>query len=692
MHIAYFYNRAMKYIFYLLIFICSAFAKAQLESSYWYFGINAGIDFTTGNAVSTSDGQLLTGEGCATISDALGNLLFYTDGSLVYNANHVLMPNGTGLKGNSSSTSSAIIVPFPGNSNLYYVFTVDTDDLVYRSTEGLHYSIVDMSLNNGTGDVDPFNKNINLLPVTSEKLTAISNDTGDGFWIISQFEGSFYSYELTTLGLNLNPVISQVAPFIELINTPFTNTDVAAMRGYIKINARGNKLAAAHFSNNTTSEFSTITDILTARSIAYANGGELYLYDFDNSTGVVSNPQALLTRSDGGSIYGVEFSGNGQHLYAEVDYMNASTTQIFEFIRGEIVQYDLTAPNIATSAVVVHQDIITPFRGALQLGLDNKIYHSRLRQNALSVINEPDATGSNSNYTFNSFPLAPGTLAQYGLPIFVQSFLLNGEIEAIDHCFGEEQNFSINTAANLISVNWDFGDINSGVNNSSNLLEPTHLFTSSGTYTVIATVETLVQVFTITREIIVFNQVVINDFPTTIEECELGFDKAIFDLTQITNQISGDSNQQVSYFESESNAVDNINPIINPNNYTNLFLTQEIFVRVSNFNCFEVYSFKIITKLCEIEIFNVITPDGDGLNDTFIVSGLYNIYDQHKMYIFSRYGQKIWEGNNITGGWDGTSNTGLLHTNDIVPTGTYFYVLELNEPNIKPQAGYVYLR
>ncbi|MEP3969408.1 MAG: gliding motility-associated C-terminal domain-containing protein, partial [Nonlabens sp.] len=175
-------------------------------------------------------------------------------------------------------------------------------------------------------------------------------------------------------------------------------------------------------------------------------------------------------------------------------------------------------------------------------------------------------------------------------------------------------------------------------------------------------------------------------------ECELGFDKAIFDLTQITDQISSNSNQEVTYFETENDAHENRNQIINPNNYTNLYLTQEIFVRVSNSNCFDVFSFKIITTPCQVEVFNVVTPDGDGLNDTFIVSGLYNIYDKHKMYIFNRYGQKVWEGNNISGRWDGTSNTGLLHSNDILPTGTYFYVLELNEPNTKPQAGYVYLR
>ncbi len=682
----------MKYILYLLLLICSAFAKAQLESSYWYFGINAGIDFSSGTAVAIDNGQLVTGEGCATISDEFGNLLFYTDGSLVYDANHVIMPNGSGLKGNSSSTSSAIIVPLPGNSDIFYIFTVDTDDLVYRDTEGLHYSIIDMSLNGGTGDIDISNKNINLLPITSEKLTAISNATGDGFWIISQFEDRFFSYELTANGLSTTPIISTVAPFIELVSTPITNVDVAAMRGYIKVNARGNKLVAAHFSNNTTAEFATITDVLTARSLAYANGGELYLYDFDNSTGIVSNPQPLLTRQDGGSIYGVEFSGNGQYLYAEVDYMNASTTQVFELIRGEIVQFDLTANDIANSATVIHQDNITPFRGALQLGLDNKIYHSRFQQSELSVINDPDSNGVASNYTFNSFPLTQNATAWYGLPIFVQSFLLNGEIVAADHCLGEEQDFNISTSASIVSINWNFGDPNSGSRNISNDLEPSHLFTAPGTYTVTATVETLNQIFITSITLVVYETVLINEFPEKLEVCEEGFDQATFDLTRISTAASNLTNQMVNFYETQEAAVLDVNRIINPTNYVNQNPCQEIWFRISNENCFEIFSFEICIKNCPIEVFNVVTPDGDGLNDTFIVSGLYNIYDKHKMHIFSRYGQKIWEGNNETGSWDGTSNTGLLSTGKRLPTGTYFYLIELNEPNTKPVAGYIYLQ
>ena len=53
----------------------------------------------------------------------------------------------TGLNGDVSSTQSAIIVPSPGNPNIYYVFTVHDAG----EPEGLQYSLVDISLNGGLG-------------------------------------------------------------------------------------------------------------------------------------------------------------------------------------------------------------------------------------------------------------------------------------------------------------------------------------------------------------------------------------------------------------------------------------------------------------------------------------------------------------------------------------------------------------
>ena len=183
----------MKKILLFFILCISIQTFAQNEASNWYFGKNAGLRFNAGSGTVTAvtDGQLNTLEGCTSISDTDGNLLFYTDGQTVWNSLHQPMVNGdyfagTGLLGDPSSTSSGLIVPKPQDPNFYYIFTVDEphhDNAsvypnqftgVYDSggsvplvddgfNNGFNYSLVDMSLNTGLGDIDPVEKNIPLV-------------------------------------------------------------------------------------------------------------------------------------------------------------------------------------------------------------------------------------------------------------------------------------------------------------------------------------------------------------------------------------------------------------------------------------------------------------------------------------------------------------------------------------------------
>src|SRR5688572_28486383 len=116
----------MKSFLLSLTFLISITASAQKENNMWYFGKNAGLDFNSGAPVPLTNGALNTWEGSASVADpATGNLLFYTDGESVWNANHNLMPNGSGLWGQFSSCQSSLIVPVPGSSTDYYIFTMD---------------------------------------------------------------------------------------------------------------------------------------------------------------------------------------------------------------------------------------------------------------------------------------------------------------------------------------------------------------------------------------------------------------------------------------------------------------------------------------------------------------------------------------------------------------------------------------
>ncbi len=113
----------MKRLLLILILICAANpVYSQGEASNWYFGFGAGIQFDqgSGNLTVLDNGQLFTNEGCASISTNDGQLLFYTDGSTVYNRMHQVMLDGFGLYGDASSTQSAIIVPKPNDINSYF--------------------------------------------------------------------------------------------------------------------------------------------------------------------------------------------------------------------------------------------------------------------------------------------------------------------------------------------------------------------------------------------------------------------------------------------------------------------------------------------------------------------------------------------------------------------------------------------
>ena len=155
--------KTLKYLFLVYLIGLSWFSIAQNETKKWYFGAYAGLDFITSPPTILTNGALLSNEGCASIADASGNLLFYTDGATIWDKTHSIMPNGSGLTGNSNTTQSALIVKQPGNVNLYYVFT-----LAPQVSGGLSYSIIDINLAAGNGSV--IAKNYSLTSFSTEKL------------------------------------------------------------------------------------------------------------------------------------------------------------------------------------------------------------------------------------------------------------------------------------------------------------------------------------------------------------------------------------------------------------------------------------------------------------------------------------------------------------------------------------------
>ena len=175
-------------------------------------------------------------------------------------------------------------------------------------------------------------------------------------------------------------------------------------------------------------------------------------------------------------------------------------------------------------------------------------------------------------------------------------------------------------------------------------------------------------------------------------ECDKGFDTAIFDLTVQDESIRTGIEDVVQYFTTVEDALENTNPISNPSEYQNESDPQTIYVRLENDICFATASFVLTTENCAPFIPQGFSPNGDGINDTFEISNLLNIYENFELNIYSRDGNLIHTARNTDGFWDGVATKGLLFTGNTVPVGTYYYVLVLNDPKY-PDAfiGWVYV-
>jgi len=524
-------------------------AVAQKETNSWYFGENAGLDFNSGIPTALTNGALNTREGCAAISDKNGNLLFYTDGVTVYNKNHGVMLNGTGLKGHSSSTHSAIIVPKPANTAIYYILTVDE----LAGVNGLQYTEVDMSLDGGLGGVTS-NKNKLLLSQATEKITAIKSSIAEEYWVISHKWNSneFVAYKISGSGVHPSPVISAVGSYIG-------GTETTKAIGSIKMAPDGTKLAVAN-----------------GRGLA-----EVQLFDFDAATGIVSNPSTLmdLDNETYQTPYGIEFSPNSKVLYVSVH-------------NEGIYQYNLEAGS-ETAIVNSKQKINAEVKvyGALQLATNGKIYVAVEYSTFLDVINKPNELGVGAAYQNNGVELG-GKRARLGLPPFIQSYF-NISIQVENLCYGNPTSFSLLDTVD--SVTWDFGDPDTGLNNTATILSPTHLFSKPGSFEVTATAKVGTETATTIVKVIIYEQPQAST-PNDISICDTDNDGYYtVDLTAQSAAILNGQNPAVfniKYYTDLANFNSGI-AISNTTAYTNraAYTKETIYAKVYNKNNEACYAF-----------------------------------------------------------------------------------------------------
>lgn len=607
-----------QFLLILFVFFFSVGLMAQGEANNWYFGQNAGVSFNTTPPSVLFDGQLNTNEGCSSISSSSGDLLFYTDGRTIWNANHEIMPNanyfaGSGLNGDPSSTSSGLIVPHPTQDNLFYVFTVDephhdnafafpnqgpanpdgsprpnysdvSTHTVPQDDDGFNngfaYTLVDMNLDNGLGDVVSTEKNVELQTFDpndsedvkykcSEKITAVRAQDCNSIWVITHFKDTFYAFLIDSNGINQTPVTSQTGPFVD------TNDYRRAAIGYLKASPNGDKLLTA----NQTMDYDPITQ-------NDQGTGNIYLFDFNNSTGQISNPVELL---DGYNTYSVEFSSGGTKAYASVTESSTDSPP-----QARLFQWDLEAVDIP-STQYSFPGYSGNSSGAIQLAPNGKIYRTILGSSLLAAINNPELPGNQADYTENPSEGAlslGGRTTTFGLPPFIQSLfstridIVGNDEQQLDLCDGDSFTLSYDDLEDVQYIWQKDGEVLTGETSSTlSISQPT------GEELPFQEVYSLEIIFDDgTCPFIGIANVTYYPYPAIqsgfIDECATDFDQntAEFDLTQANTQFipaSADvSDFNFTYFESFEDAQNNETPIENPQNYTNITTPQTLGVRV----------------------------------------------------------------------------------------------------------------
>jgi PKD repeat protein len=398
--------------------------KAQ-QGNVWYFGNFAGLTFNTTPPSALADGQLNSLEGTSVMCDENGDVLFYTNGRTVFNRNHDLMLNGANLKGHPSTYQSSIIIPKPGSTTIYYIFTADAWE--NSGAEGYRYSEVDMTLDGGLGGITT-NKNVYLSGPSSERLTAIRAADANSYWVITNEWGSntFRSFKVDCNGVNTTPVLSSLGKVMD--------EDSYCNIGAMRISPDAKMIIQTNVKGR--------TQITPTNEYAQ-------LFDFDYVTGRLSNARLMPLTNDG-YYFGAEFSPDSKLLY------------IVNTFKATVHQFDVSSGDLNT---IMASKTILPGANemaGIALGPDQKIYLTS-GQASLHVINQPKVAGPGCDLVLRQVTLTSG--GKLALPNIVPNLYVNKPVDftyqLLGNCGGGVQFTGIAQIPG-VTLNWDFGDGNTG--------------------------------------------------------------------------------------------------------------------------------------------------------------------------------------------------------------------------------------
>ena len=626
--------------FYALLLSCFA----QKENNMWTFGYRNGLDFNTNPPTHFESEVVLAWEGNSSVSDENGNLLFYTDANAILDVNGNAMPNGNGILGNTctaffydgifgSAAQGVAIAQKPDNPHQYYVFVAasrenrDWDwqpDGSFSETPGyLRYSIVDMQLNGGLGDVVQGQKNIVIDDDIGENVTVVQGD-GCFYWLISHSVGhDFKVYKVDNLGVHQGTHYPG-------------HFSVEHGGGCIRISPDKQKIVH-------TSHYQEGMNSVPLNTLRFIEIG-----DFDAANGTISNLQTLQSIAP----YSAVFSPNSQLLYTATLHTS------------EIYQYNLSLlPNLA--AVNASEILLTnQGSGEMRNAPDGKIYFTQRfydpilgnQPRGIGIIHNPNVSGTACNVESSAFAYTDLTTIPASDSLSPSAYVGIGQnavvIKRDTVVFNHPE--LVHCTLTPLQLEAPEGFDTYLWNNGSNQQEQE--IVASGNYTV-----------------------------SSSNSCNSRIDNYMIKLTEevMKPEIKADSEELCD------GEITELHITTNPSN-TILWNTGDTseditinkpgiyYVTVEN-ECGTAKDSITINSNCETEVNesvinipNVFTPNGDGINDLWEVKTSSN-FTGIQLHIFNRWGNELFYTEKKDTGWNGTVN------GKAASEGVYFYKVSLTD-------------
>ncbi len=657
-----------------LLFLClwsSTLAYSQNRDNNWFFGSLLGMQFSGSgmSIIPAGTSPIYSPYAAASYSDPLtGALMFYTNGSIVYNRNHQMMPNGDFINGDALAIH-CYIVPHPGNPDQYFILS--------SSPQGntLYYALVDMRMNGGLGGVVS-----KINPVTNradKAFTIVKNLYDEEYWLITHVYGTnqFLSFRIGKNGIESTGV-SSVAGDVMPGGDGFE-----FIRGKMVSNSTGTQFA---FSNGTN------------------EGYFLQLYSFDKKCGTVgfkADLQPDILQAYAPLAYPA-FSPDDKILYG---------AWFYEGSQNFLYQYNLTAPDPNASRVTIHsQELVL---GDMQVGPDGKIYMTAAKDAAVtsrvSVINKPNVAGMGCDFRLYEYILSnnPAHFTEHFIEYIRDvSVQLKGyakpKMVFANTCQGQPVSFSVADSFLADSFRWHFGD-----GNTSTQKKPVHQYADLKDYPVRFEWYLCNRKYE-TSDTVKLRRKPVIDLGGDSVSCAgksillaapIGADEYLWSTGESGSfiQVNAPGLYGVKVRSGNCWGEDEINIAFHPDIFTKLgsdyficeddkelvkldagegFInykwtptedttqwimvknTGEYFVKVTDhFGCPGNDDTRV-KRRCGVLLYfpNIFTPNKDGLNDAYLPLG--NDVTEFNILIYNRWGELVFKSEQLARGWDGTVN------------------------------------